>query len=199
VYIFSSRSADNTWNRVIRLAPRLAFSPSPEFTSTNTFEVLANYTVYDFESPSSPIRSFAFRQFSFVDSSGFDLTNRLRLEWFSGIRLYEQGELRWADFSELPLTSFEDHTYLGTVRYRFRRGLLFSAGIRYFSQRRYVFTGQERTLDRYLRSIGPVAGIVWNVGEQTEFSTNGWFENQVQTGSAGRSFANLTMSLTVHM
>jgi hypothetical protein len=199
VYIFSSRSADNTWNRVIRLAPRLAYSPAAEFTTTNTFEVLANYTVYDFESPSSPIRSFAFRQFSFTDSSGFDLTNRLRIEWFSGIRLYEQGELRWADFSEQPLTSFEDHTYLGTVRYRFSRSLLFSTGIRYFSQRRYVFNGQERVLDRYLRSIGPVTAIVWNVGERTEFATNGWFENQTQTGSAGRSFANITMSLTVHM
>ena len=199
VYVFSSRSADNTWNRVIRLAPRLAWLPSGEFSSTNTFEVLANYTVYDFESPSSPIRSFAFRQFSFTDSSGWDLTNRLRLEWFSGIRLYEQGELRWSDFSELPLTSFEDQTYLGTIRYRMGRSLLFSTGIRYFSQRRYIFTGQERSLDRFLRSIGPVTGIVWNVGERTEFSTNGWFENQTQTGSAGRSFANITMSLTVHM
>jgi hypothetical protein len=184
---------------VLRLAPRLAYSPSAEFTSTNTFEVLANYTVYDFDSPSSGIRSFAFRQFSFTDSSGFDLTRRLRLEWFSGIKLYEQGELRWADFSERPLTSFEDQTYVGTIRYLFGRSLLFSAGIRYFSQRRYLFKGQERSLDHYLRSIGPVTGIVWNVGDHTEFSTKGWFENQAQTGSAGRSFANMTMSLMVHM
>jgi hypothetical protein len=199
VYIFSARSADNTWNRVFRLAPRLSYSPSTEFTSTNTFEVLANYTAYDFEASSSPVRSFAFRQFSFSDSSGLDLTGRLRLEWFSQIKLYEQGELSWSDFSERPQTSFEDRTYLGTVRYLFGRSLLFSVGIRYFSQRRYSFAGQDRILDRYLRSIGPVSGIVWSVGDRTEFSTTGWFEDQSQTGSAGRSFANMTMSLTVHI
>ncbi len=199
VYILSSRSADNTWNRVLRLAPRLAYSPSPDLTTTNTFEVLANYTVYDFESPSSPIRSYAFRQFSFADSTGLALTRRLRFEWYSLIRVYEQGELRWSDFSERPLTSFEDQTYLATIRYRLNPGLLFSAGIRYFSQRRYLFNGPERSLDRYLRSIGPVTAIDWDVSDRTRFSTSGWYETQTQTGTAGHSFANMTMSLFVHM
>ncbi|TLY32941.1 MAG: hypothetical protein E6K56_02065 [Ignavibacteria bacterium] len=199
VYLFSSRSADNSWNRVFRLAPRLLYMPSGDFTSVNTFEVLANYSVYDFEYPSSPIRSFAFRQFAFIDSTGLNLTQRLSIGWFSHIKLYEQGELRWDDFSERPSTYSEDRTYLGTVQYLLGRGLLFSAGIRYFSQRRYVFTGQERTLNGYLRSIGPVTSIVWNVSEHTEFSTKGWFENQTQTESQSRSFANMTMSLIVHM
>jgi hypothetical protein len=199
VYILSSRSADNTWNRVFRLVPRLAYAPSADLTTTNTFEVLANYTVYDFESPSSPIRSYAFRQFSFTDSTGLSLTRRLQFEWFSQFRVYEQGELRWSDFSERPQTSFEDQTYVATLRYRLNPGLLFSVGIRYFSQRRYLFNGPERTLDRYLRSIGPVTAIDWDVSERTKFSTSGWFETQTQTGTAGHSFANLTMTLFVHM
>ncbi len=119
--------------------------------------------------------------------------------WFSQIRVYEQGELRWSDFSERPQTSFEDQTYLATLRYRFSPGLLFSAGIRYFSQRRYLFNGPERTLDRYLRSIGPVTAIDWDVSERTKLSTSGWFETQTQTGTAGHSFANMTMTLFVHM
>jgi hypothetical protein len=199
VYLLSSRSADNSWNRVFRLAPRLAYSPFNDLASLNTFEVLANYSVYDFEYPSSPIRSFAFRQFAFIDSTVLNLSSRLSLAWFSHIKLYEQGELRWDDFSERPSTYSEDRTYLGTVQYLLGRGLLFSGGIRYFSQRRYVYTGQERTLNGYLRSIGPVTSIVWNVSGHTEFSTQGWFENQTQSESQSRSFANMTMSLIVHM
>lgn len=197
VYLLATRSADNTWNRIFRLSPRVAYVSGGGISSVNTFEVLANYTVYDFEYSVSPIRSFAFRQFGFIDSSTVELTRRLAVEWFSQIRLYERGELRWQEFSERPLNYFEDKTYIGTMQYRFRERLVFSLGIRYFSQSRFSYQGTERLPDSFLRSIGPITGIRWNVGQRTELFVKGWYENQSLTGQPGRSFTNVNASFTV--
>ncbi len=197
VYLLSTRSADNTWNRIFRLSPRLAYASGGGISSVNTFEVLANYTVYDYEYLLSPIRSFAFRQFGFIDSTTVELTRRLAVEWFSQIRLYERGELQWQEFSETPLNYFEDKTYIGTVRYRFRERLVFSLGIRYFSQARFSYQGTERQLDSFLRSIGPITGIRWSVGQRTELFVKGWYENQSLTGQPGRSFTNVNASFMV--
>lgn len=199
VYIGSTRSANNTWNRIFRLAPRLEYMPSSEFKTVNTFEVLANYTVYDIEYLLSLSHSYVFRQFAFIDSSSLNLTRRISLEWFNHIRLYERGELRWDAFTERPTNYFIDKTYIGKIRYEVQQRLLFSVGIRYFSQSRFGYIGSLRSLESILRSIGPITGIACKVGNQTELVLDGWYENQSQTGVPDRGFANMTLSLTVHI
>lgn len=199
VYLLSSRSADNTWNRIFRLSPKLEYIPSDDFTTTNTFEVLANYTVYDFEYPGSPIRSFAFRQFAFSDSSSLDLSDRITLEWFSHIRLYERGDLLWTSFSERPVNYFEDKTYLSSLRYRMSDGLLFSIGIRYFSQARFKYTGSDRSLESYLRRIGPTVEILWNPVNHSSLTMRGWYEHQSQTSITSRRYAHMTFSMMVQI
>ncbi len=199
VYLISTRSADNTWNRIIRLSPRLEYVPSDAVTSVNTFEVLANYTSYDFEYPSSPIRSYVFRQFGFIDSTAIILTDRVGVDFFALMKLYERGELQWAEFEERPLTYFDERTIMGSVRYRFPSGLLFSVGLRYFNQSRFTYTGSERTLEERLRSIGPVTSIEWLIAGRTAFSLRGWYEDQQQTGAPRRGIVTMTMSLVVHI
>ena len=199
VYLLSSRSADNTWNRIFRLSPKLEYTPSDDFTTTNTFEVLANYTVYDFEYPSSSIRSFAFRQFGFSDSSTLNLSDRISLEWFSYIRLYERGDFLWTSFSERPVNYFEDKTYLSALRYQMSEGLLFSIGIRYFSQARFKYSGSERMLNVYLRRIGPTVEILWNPSNYASLTMHGWYEHQSQTNVASRPYAHMTFSMVVQI
>jgi len=199
VYLLSSRSADNTWNRVFRLSPRLDYRPSESVFTSNTFEVLANYTVYDYEYPSSLIRSFVFRQFSFADSTTIDLTRRFGIEWTSSIRFYERGELQWETFSEHPVNYFEDRSSTGAVRFRASAGLHFSCGIRYFSQTRYMFSGSERVPETFLRSIGPVATALWHAADRADLVLKGWFEQQSQTNQLDRSYSNMTMTFTLRL
>ncbi|HTK80708.1 MAG TPA: hypothetical protein VL633_00300 [Bacteroidota bacterium] len=199
VYLASTRSADNTWNRILRLSPRVEYVPSGAFRTVNTFEVLANYTAYDFEYPSSPVRSYAFRQFGVIDSSGIDLTRKFGIEFFAQLRFYERGELRWDAFTERPLNYFEDRTYTGALRYRLNTSLLFSLGIRFFSQARFGYSGSERVLEQYTRSIGPVTSIGWVVATRSELSLHGWYEYQTQTGVSARGITNMTMLLTLHI
>lgn len=197
VYVNRTRSADNAWNRIIRLSPRLAYTPSEDFTSVNIFEVLANYTVYDFEFPGTQTQSHVFRQFGFMDSTTVELTRRVGFDWYSYIRLYERGELRWQEFTERPLNYFEDKTLLGMVRYIIGDRLLLSCGIRYFSQTRFRYVGSEKRQEFFLRSIGPVTRIEWNVSKRTLFLLKGWYERLTQTGQADIGVANMTMSLSV--
>lgn len=199
VYLFSTKSANNTWNRILRFSPTFWYTPAHWFFSVNSFEVLANYTVYDFEYISSSPQSFSFRQFSFVDSTNFALSRRLSLEWFSIIRLYERGELHWDDFSERPVNSFDEKTCIGSINYALTERLLFSVGIRYFSQLRYGYTGADRTLENVLHSTGPLAGISMNVGTRTELAVRGWYERQTQTGQPDRGLTTMTLYLNVRI
>ncbi|MBI5215605.1 MAG: hypothetical protein HY960_07605 [Ignavibacteriae bacterium] len=199
VYLIRTRSSDNTWNRIFRLSPRLLYNPGSSFTSMNTFEVLANYTTYDFEYLSSSVRSFTFRQFAWIDSSVVHVTKRISLDWFSNIRFYERGELRWEQFSERPLTSIDENTYTGAVRYRVNEFLFFSVGIRYFSQSRFAYAGAEKKQEYVLRSIGPTTAIDWSVGSGTRLQVKGWYEHLRQTGQQQTSNANMTMECLLQL
>ncbi len=75
VYLFASRSSNNNINRVLRLAAG-GYYQGANVSSLNTFEVSANYTVYDFEDLTSSLRSISFRQFIATDSSRISLSRR---------------------------------------------------------------------------------------------------------------------------
>jgi len=199
VYLSSQRSADNTWNRIFRLSPQLDYRPFTFLATTNRFEVLANYTAYDFDTPGAQVRSYAFRQFAFSDSTVLTVSRRTWLEWSSYVRLYERGNLRWSDFSEQPVSYFEDFTHLGMVRYRIAPALIFSLGIRYFSQMRFDYSGNERIPAYFLRSAGPATLIDWSVGGRTSLSIKGWYERQSRTGLPVHGIANITMSLNLSL
>jgi hypothetical protein len=199
VYLFASRSADNNWNRIIRLAPSVTYRPWQCFSTMNTFEVLANYTVYDFELTTALLRSYAFRQFAWIDSTRYQLTARLALHWFSHFRLYERGEFQWNTFSEKPINYFEEKLYLGTIRYAMSPGLLFSLGIRYFSLKRFGYSGIEKVLANYYRSVGPTSSIEMNIHDRTVLSVRGWYERQTQTTQPTSASITIMASLNVRI
>lgn len=197
-------SANNNYNRVLRLSPRVTYRPLRQITTMNAFEVLANYTVYDFEQQLARIKSFSYRQFSWLDSTSVDVTRRIGLDFFAYLKLYERGQLKWSEFSEQTENSFVDRTYAGQVRFSPWEGLLFGVGMRYFSQSRYIFGENGKTLDSFLRSIGPTCVITWNNGPYNSISLRGWYERRKQTGPAGttegtpRSLTNISMNILIN-
>jgi hypothetical protein len=199
VYLFSTRSADNTWNRILRLSPRVWYRPSKEFATSMNFEVLANYLSYDFEYLSATVRSFVFRQFSFVDSTRWAVSKRIGLNWFSQLRLYERGELHWEAFSEKPVNEFHEKMVISSVDYALTERLLSSLGIRYFSQVRYGFSGPDKTAENYLRSVGPMSSIGITVSERTALSVKGWYERLSQTDQLDRSYTTIVMLLSFRL
>jgi hypothetical protein len=197
VYLLKERSANNTINRVLRLSPRALFHPVSWITSLNALEVLANYTVYDFERQLASIRSFSYRQFGMVDSTGFDLTHQLGIDVFAYYRVYERGQLNWSDFRERTENSAVEETYAIQARFIPDRGALFAVGIRYFGQSRYVYDGGRRVLDSFLSSIGPTCTIAWEPGRHSRLQFRGWYERRRQPDGSIRPLSTMTLNLTL--
>jgi len=109
VYLFGERSADNNWNRIARLRPGLYYEPTPGLRWYQSFEVLANYVDYDFESSLSVLRSYVFRKFSMDDSLRWRFSQNTFWSVDYRLQLEENGQLYWERWSERVLTTRTSH------------------------------------------------------------------------------------------
>lgn len=198
VYLLKERSANNNVNRVLRFAPRTTYQPASWLASTNVFEVLANYTVYDYEKQVALVRSFSYRQFAWLDSTRVEFGRRLGLDFFLLFKLYERGLLRWDEFTEQTENSFADRTLDALVRFTPTPGTLFGAGVRYFSQSRYQHNGTTRTLQMFLRSVGPTCAVLWQFGPHSRLYVRGWLEHRTQPDGTQRRLANVFLNILVN-
>ncbi len=104
VFLMSERSGQNNWNKILSLQFGVIFDNELIRYSPH-FEVLANYTIYDFDRSDllkNNIKSYSFRQFSYKDSVLIRLSDKYIILSKSTLRYYEQSRLYWNSFSELP-------------------------------------------------------------------------------------------------
>jgi hypothetical protein len=192
VYIFAQRSANNTWNRVLRLSPSSEWRVRQSFVSRNSAEIVANYTVYDFEEAVQGQRSFSLRQLSLIDTTYLRLTGPYWIGATMLLRWYERGELRWTAFTVRPLQFFHERTLTVTVRYAGERWEL-SAGLRYFEQLRYSFSGGVRAYSGRLRNYGPTARLRLPVTDNTGLLIDGWLQRTQEDGRTARLTPNIVI------
>ncbi len=159
VYIYADKSSNNNWNRVIRFTSRNIFTPFKALKTANTFSVLANYTVYDFEDIISTVKSYSFRQFDFKDSTNLFLSRYFGVDVFGEIKLYERGELNWTEFAERPLDYFEDRILNSRLNYFFTNSIILSAGYRYYEQRKFNYTNGVKSFNSFIRTHGPIGQL----------------------------------------
>jgi hypothetical protein len=155
VYIFSEKSSNNNWNRILRFTTSNTFTPVKQLKTTNIFSVLANYTVYDFEDIISTIKSYSFRQFNFKDSTTYNLNSHFGADIYTELKLYERGELNWREFSIRPVNYFQDGIINAELNYFFNKFITLSGGYRYFEQKRYNYTNGVKVFDTFVKTQGP--------------------------------------------
>ena len=199
VYLLKERSANNNYNRVLRLSPRTIYRPAPWLYSLNAFEVLANYTVYDFEQQLPSVKSFSYRQLGWLDSTSVDLTRRIGFDFFAYWKVYERGQLEWSQFRERLESAASELTYAVQVRVRPAVNTLFAVGIRYFGQTRYTYTEGVRQVDSFLNSVGPTCTISWDPGPHSRIQFQGWYERQREPDGGSQSLASMTMNIYVNL
>lgn len=196
VYLRAQRSANNNWNRVLRFSPTITYQPFEWFTTTNAFEVLANYTVYDFEDIVIDLRSLSFRQVGWIDSTRVSLSKNTRIDFFSHFRRYERGELRWRTFSERPIHSFEEITLTASLRYDVQPGAIaFAGGIRYFNRNRYRYVERTREFDTQLRNFGPTCYVYWAIDRRFTMVIQGWYELQFRDSEYYSTIPNVSIEI----
>jgi hypothetical protein len=193
VYLFSERSANNSWNRVFRIAPAVTVR-YPDIVSINSAEVIGNYTTYDFEEFNPDLQSFALRLMVLSDSTDLRLS---RSYWFRTtlmLRMYEQGELHWNRFTVHPTTFFREQTLALSIVKKSDSWVL-SVGIRYFEQRRYKFNEQEKMIDNILISYGPTVQVVLPTSAKAGIQIEGWYQLTRENAQSMRKTPNITISM----
>ncbi|MFH1194614.1 MAG: hypothetical protein V1720_02805 [bacterium] len=190
VYIFAERSSNNNIKRVIKLSSGGLYTGA-RFVSSNTAEVSANYTVYDYQDLNPNIKSFAFRQLSLKDSSMIFLSRNVNLEANGYIKLSEQGDFNWTDFSGRPVR-FLSEIYTEPKLVYIYSDIHFGLGLRYFNLRTYSYDkNYKKVIDTDYMSIGPISEIRFNIGNRLDIYIYGWYEFINNESNTKRELANL--------
>lgn len=197
VYLFQERSANNNWNRIFRLQSILTYVPARKLRMVNAFEVLANYTVFDFESVVPTVRSYLYRQFAILDSTLYDMSSNVGFDLFFHARIYERGGFRWQEFSERPQQYVREVTFSPALRYTIDETVVCAVGFRSFAQNRFRYESGTRVADGNYFSYGPTTAIVLSLSGYSRFEIQGWKEFQQQTNAPIREVSNVTMSARV--
>jgi hypothetical protein len=194
VYIFSERSSNNNIKRIIKLSSGGTFT-SGKLISTNSAEVMANYTVFDYEELNPNFRSYSFRQFVFRDSTNYQLTRNFRLFVTGYLKLSEQGDFKWASFTSKP-QRFLEELYSEPKIFFDLSGFNFGIGFRYFSLSTYnLLKGTEKLKISEYESIGPVLDVDINIIGTLSFRTYGWYEFIKTDNNTRREMATFNLKL----
>jgi hypothetical protein len=206
VFIKSQRSAQNNQNRIFRLVPSLFFQSGP-LTMRPQFEVLANYTSFDFEDLLGTAQSFSLRQVAYRDSITILLNPSTMLESRMIFRYFERGEFRWREFSETPrdrnVEAFARVLCISSTNRIFLeyvQNARFGAGARmYILTQSPSGAGFVRVNEFVNQAFAPEAVIDIDFRSQTMLRCNGWLEFQFDRTSLQRIVPNFLLSLSVQL
>jgi len=173
VYISSKRSSNNFTNRVLKLISGGAYKGF-HFRSYNSFEVSANYTVYDFEDLKPNYSSYAFRQLSLLDSTIINISRSIALNLYGYLKLSEQGDLKWDSFSMKPGRFVKETLLLPNIATTLHN-MNFSFGLRYFSLVTYGYNKSVREMNSDYYSVGPTSTIRY-IHDTLTLSFSGWYD-----------------------
>lgn len=174
VYLFASRSSNNNKSRIIRLKIGGEYYGS-NIKSFNSFEVLANYTVYDFEDLTSTFQSYSFRQFTAIDSTTLKLFDNVSLFNYSYVKLSEIGDFKWKTFTARP-TRFLKEIYLEPRFILQLNRSVFSVGLRFFLLDTYGYNKEIKILQTDYLSIGPIALVDISIFKRLNITIKGYYE-----------------------
>lgn len=191
VFLKAQRSSLNNWNRVYRLSSSFQYDIG-NIRFNPQFELLANYTVYDYDGISPSIKSFSFRQLSYKDSIIIKLDLNLRFQSKLTLRYFERGVLNWQEFKESPQNSNYEHFINGLLIWSKPNAFEFAFGIRWFnlSIRNLTNNPLQNNLNMSQYSIGPETYFNINFSDKTNISLVGWYEFQYINNVYNRGIPN---------
>ncbi|MFM8472094.1 MAG: hypothetical protein ACKOBV_01075 [Candidatus Kapaibacterium sp.] len=190
VFLKAQRSALNAWNRILQFSPSAVIS-TPALRMRPQFEVLAQYTVYDFEGKAGVPTSFSFRQVSYRDSILVPLNTRLLLELQVYARVFERGELYWASFAELPQSHNYEQFLRCVVTSDRDRGARLGFGARYYALSQQSLTRQTSG-NTLIQSLAPESVLSMPLLDRARLDVRGWLEFQYTNTVFSRIVPNIS-------
>lgn len=200
VYLKKERSAMNNWNRVIKLTNSSTWKN--EFFSINPqFEVLANYTIFDFDKLNTNIKSYSFRQISYRDTICIYITKSISFQSQLLLKYFERGILIWKYFKENPQNSNFEQNIRTLFFITHSNYFSYGAGIKYFQTnlkdlRQNVFS---TSLSYRINSIGPEAVIIFNFKNGSRLNLTCGYEFQTINNAIHLEIPNASLYTSINL
>lgn len=178
VFIKAQRSSLNNWNRVLKLTQEMMYQIGKSRFNPR-IELLANYTVYDFETESSGSRSYSFRQLSISDSILLNLSKSGTIESRIYSRYFERGILYWNEFAETPQTANFEMFANALYFHSFNIGLRAGLGMRYYKlkQNNISGSGLPASLNYHNQdNFGPEFNFFFQLSNNSNVIFKGWYD-----------------------
>jgi len=168
MYIFQEQSSNNSWNRVFKLNPRLKYNYGPVANTLST-QVLANYTVFDFDHLFPQPRSFIFRKYTLSDSLDLHIFKENYFGFHGRLELEDKGSFYKRENSQQVLQSYTSeflNIFLVNKRIFY---LNVSSGYTYYRRREWRWL-PKKDLTRNISNSGPFLKILYNNPQRLYFS-----------------------------
>ncbi|MCX7936862.1 MAG: hypothetical protein N2971_04070 [Chlorobi bacterium] len=193
VFLRAQRSALNNWNRSFRLSAHFTYVTSAVLWNPQ-WEILAQYTVYDFEGLRGVPQSFSFRQIAYRDSIQIRLPTGV-VEGQAFVRWFLRGDFSWAQFAERPVGDGHELFARVMVWREFGAQWSIGAGGRWYSIQQTMVSSGLAVLAGSQQSIAPDVSIRLRI-EAIELQVGGWYEIRRVRGGGVQIVPNMQLSLT---
>lgn len=200
VFLRAQRSALNNWNRVIRFSPIFEHKTT-YFSFKPQFEIIANYTVYDYDKLPISSKSFSFRQVSYNDSINLKFNETYYLTSRVVLRYNERGILYWNSFAELPQQASLDF-FSNILVFLIDINSKYGLGARFYSLRQYrlqKISQISAANDISQVNFGPELNISYQLINKLNVNVFGWYEFRYYKSKKMSSVANLILQTNVSL
>ena len=167
IYLSSLQSQNNNWNRIISLNPKIKYNYGRVRNQLDT-EIIANYTVYDFEELFTKTRSYVFRKYSLADSLIYQLYGKINLGFYTRIELEDKGNFFESEWKQQVVQSYHSDFYNVFIQNENFIGFDLRIGYTYYDRIEWRHI-PKKTKNRVITNKGPYVSINYNITNKINF------------------------------
>jgi hypothetical protein len=193
VYIYKERSANNNWNRIFRLSSEIEYS-GKRFRNKLKNEILANYTVYDFEQQFSQSQSYIFRKYILEDSLSLNLLPRLKAGFNGRYEVEDKGSFFKSEFAQQILQSTQSVYIDLFIRFKNIYLLDVDSGIAFYNRNDWLHI-PTKSLIRDVNTMTPYLRVRYALNKNLKFvsSASYVFSEEMNLGNSTYTTGSLSL------
>jgi len=171
IYLHSSRSGQNHWNRVYTIRSNLSLSIPARLTWSSTQSISSNYFIYDYEdSAFVNISSRIFRSLYIDQSVDYFLSSQWNIKFRISGRFEDDGLLDWNRFIQEKYSDRIQVSQEFLINFRARSVQIFAGPV---NSRRWFYqntAGNGKTLIQYVYRNGVTAGCQFRTNIRLKYT-----------------------------
>ena len=132
---------------------------------------------------------------SFKDSLTIKFNKNLKFLTSGSLKLSEQGNLHWTDFTSKPSRYIEEIFVEPKLTFEISK-FEFGAGIRYFTRNSFAYvTATEKKMTGKYKSFGPVSDVYYSPSGKLSIRFSGWYEFIYTESDTERNVSNFNFDV----